>query len=270
MRYFLFHKGENLPEYIIDCIEQINTQDKNADIYFCSNVYSKIPYKHNFVTFEELELPNFNYFKNDPNPLWYTSLLRIFAINAFAQKYGDDFIHFDNDVMLYGDFSIIKKYFDKKNYITPHKDTEFAFGFSYINNKNEFQQLTDNIYEMMKKGEDEVRRLTGDQIHEMRLLGYCNNGLIQSLPIHPKLGNINNIIFDPSSWGQYVGGTHNGHPPGFIDNEQIAGKIFLEDKPKVRFDKKNNKMYVKYNDKHYQLFNLHIHSKKLKSFNCYV
>lgn len=269
MRYFLFHQGVDIPDYIIHCINQINIQDNNADIYFCSNVYLHND-KVNFIDLNSLNLPDFNYFKNDPNPLWFTSLLRIFAINAFAQQYGDNFIHFDNDVMLYGDFSNIKEHFDKKNYITPHKDTEFAFGFSYINNKDLFNDLTNNIYEMLKKGEDEVRRLTGDQIHEMRLLGYCNNGLIEPLPVHPKLGNIENIIFDPSSWGQYVGGTHSGIPPGFIDNEQIAGKIFLENKPEIRFDNKNNKMYVKYNDELYQLFNLHIHSKKLNSFNRYV
>ena len=104
MRYFLFHKGVDIPSYIIDCINQIYIQDSNAEIYFCSNVYLK----HKeiiFIDIDSLNLPNFNYLKNDPNPLWFTSLLRIFAINAFAQKYGDSFIHFDNDVMLYGDFS---------------------------------------------------------------------------------------------------------------------------------------------------------------------
>ena len=72
--------------------------------------------------------------------------------------------------------------------------------YSNLHTNSTSKSHSNNIYEMLKKGEEEVRRLTGDQIHEMRLLGYCNNGLIEPLPIHPKLGNIQNIIFPISSF----------------------------------------------------------------------
>ena len=56
----------------------------------------------------------------------------------------------------------------------------------------------------------------------MRLIGFYGHDLITKLPVYPNTETYGNFIFDPSSYGQYLDGTPNGHSPGFIDKEQIA------------------------------------------------
>ena len=270
MKYFLVHLGSPFPKYVTHCVNQIYKHDNQAEVLLCGDIYPEfINNKFNFVNANELDLPSFDYLKDDPCPLWHTALMRVFVINAFMQKTGTEgLIHFDNDVMIFGDFNKIKKNFNRKNYITPHKKTEYTFGFSYLNNKEEFNALTNEIYKTVLLGERKVRQLTGDEAHEMRLLGYCANNLIEDLPVHPSMGSIENCIFDPSSWGQYAGGTPDGFSPGFIDPKQLVGSILTENKetPVLLYKPETDTYHLKYDNDVYQVFNLHIHSKKLQLF----
>ena len=268
MIYFLVHLGGSFPEYTKYSVNQIYKKDRKCKIYLCGDVKPDfIDKDFTFIDINELDITsNNNYFANDPNPLWRTSILRIFAINSFMQKYNiEGIIHFDNDVMIYDNFNKIKKYFKKKNYITPHKTTEYAFGFSYLNNKDDFKKLSDKIQKIIEKGENEVKKLTGDNAHEMRLLNFCGEGLIESLPVHPEINDVAGYVFDPSSYGQYIGGTPNGHPPGFVDETQLIG-TFLKNNPNIVFNKEDNLYTLLNNNKVYKIFNLHIHSKKLNEF----
>ena len=268
MIYFLVHLGSTFPSYVESCIRQIHKKDNNCEIILCGdfkpNIESKKCY---FINSIELNIPiETNYFRHDPNPLWKNSLMRIFAINSFMQKENiEGIIHFDNDVMIYEDFYKIQNNFKRRNYITPHKHTEFAFGFSYLNNKEKFNVLTEKIQSTIQLGEQGVKQLTGDEAHEMRLLNFCGEDLIEPLPTHPEIGSINNFVFDPSSYGQYIGGTPNGHAPGFIDRSQLVGSYF-ESKPQIIYNKERDIFHYIYKDKTYDIFNLHIHSKKLNEF----
>lgn len=268
MIYFLTHLGGNFPSHIEHCIRQINKKDTNSEIYICGDVCpTYIKGRYTYINSKDLDISlDDNYMANESDPLWRTSLMRIFAVNSFMQKENiEGIIHFDNDVMIYGDFTDLQHNFNKKNYITPHKHTEYAFGFSYLNNKDDFNTLTEKIKEIIKEGDYNVRRLTGDESHEMRLLSFCGTGLIEPLPVHPELGNTNNFIFDPSSYGQFIGGTPNGHSSGFIDNTQLVGSYF-KTLPEIYYNKEEDIYHYHYCDKVYKIFNLHIHSKKLKDF----
>lgn len=268
MIYFLTHLGSNFPNYTEYCIRQINKKDANSKIYLCGDIQPTfIESDYTFINSRDLDITLDNsYLANEPDPLWRTSLMRIFAVNSFMQKENiEGIIHFDNDVMIYSDFAEMQNKFNRRNYITPHKHTEYAFGFSYLNNKDDFNTLTERIKELIRSGDYNVRRLTGGQSHEMRLLNFCGGSLIEPLPVHPELGNINSFIFDPSSYGQFIGGTPNGHHPGFIDNTQLVGSYF-KTFPEIYYNKEEDIYYYNYCGKQYKIFNLHIHSKKLKDY----
>jgi hypothetical protein len=268
MIYLLTHIGGKFPEHVKYSIRQIHRKNSNCTIYLCGDIKPDfIDEKYTFIHTSELNIPYTNYLINEPNPLWYGSLMRIFLINSFMQKENvEGIIHFDNDVMIYSDFTKLINQLDRKNYITPHKYTEYTFGFSYLNNKDEFNILTDRIIETIAHGESKVRQITGDEIHEMRLLGLCGTDLISPLPVHPEIGSINEFIFDPSSYGQYIGGTPNGHSPGFIDKTQLVGNYFSEQKPDIIYNPEDEIFHYRYADKIYKIFNLHVHSKKLEMF----
>jgi hypothetical protein len=271
MIYLLVHLGSKFPAHIKDCLHQIYKKDKNCQIYLIGNIKPDfIEQDFIFVNVEDLDVPRESYFSNNNNPLWHNSLMRVFAINSFMQKNNiEGIIHFDNDVMIYSDFTELKHLFENKNYITPHKTTEYTFGFSYLNNKQEFNILCERILKLIGLGEFNVKNLTGDEAHEMRLLGFCGSNIIKDLPTHPQINNVQEFIFDPSSYGQFVGGTPNGHLPGFIDKTQLGGSLFTEP-PNIRYNKEEDIFYYIYNNTEYKIFNLHVHNKDLKNINTYL
>lgn len=260
MIYFLVHIGK-LPAHLTVCVDQILKIDSCAKVYVCSNTD---PCREDitFVHINDLQLPNLgNYLANDPDPLWYTSLLRIFTINSFIQQTKESIIHFDNDVLIYEPFDKIANALTDEIYITPHKNGEYTFGYSFIDSIDKFNILSQKIYETVVLGESNVKQVLGET-HEMRLLGYCGIDIVTDLPVHPTYGNINGYIFDPSSYGQYIGGTPAGHAPGFIDKQQIVGNI-IDNNSVIQF---NGKPTILYKDTQYPIFNLHIHSKNLQQF----
>lgn len=264
MNYFLVSLGRH-PEHLKTCIEQIQRIETDAAIYVCAN--EPLPFTDTRLTYcdsRDFNIPDIKgYFDRSDNPLWKTALQRIFYINAFLQTKKESIVHFDNDVLIYYPFSHI----DLKGgiQITPHKHTEYTFGYSYIADIDSFNTFSNKIYNTVLMGEDAVKREYKDT-NEMRLLGIHKEGHITDLPVHPTLGNINNYIFDPSSYGQYIGGTPNGHGPGFIDNEQLVGSIIQNGLSKIYFSEAERKPFMQVNDHEYRLYNLHIHNKKLHDY----
>jgi len=72
------------------------------------------------------------------------------------------------------------------------------------------------------------------------------------------------MLFDPGSYGQFLGGTNNGHGPGFTDSEHFIGDHINQGKiKKVEFV--DGCPFVD----GIKLFNLHVHSKNLELFANY-
>jgi len=145
--------------------------------------------------------------------------------------------------------------------MTQQTDNTFIFGFSIIKNIEKFDQISNSIYNNVIKGLPYILSQTGDHGHEMRLLYHYGREYITNLPTHPTQGTISNIIFDPITYGQFLGGTNNGHPPGFIDKDHIVGKIL--DPESIKFHE--NKPTVN----GVELVNLHVHGKCLERFTTY-
>jgi hypothetical protein len=268
MNYFLVHIGSSLPSHLIHCLRQITYVDSESKIVLCTDSNIKFDDSRvEVVNKNDLDLPNTgDYFCEERDPLWLTSLQRIFLLNAYVKQTMESVIHFDNDVLLYNsDVDTFDQLADEV-YITPQKPTEYVFGFSLIKNKDKFNDICTNIYNAVLKGKQYVLSQTGDQAHEMRLLHHYGKDSVTNLPIHPSLGTIQNTIFDPGSYGQHIGGTNIGHPPGFIDKDHIVGS-FLGINTKAYMS--DNGPVVEYNNQTFKLNNLHVHSKKLDLFITY-
>lgn len=263
MTYFLYHEGCNIPDHVFVCLRNILTLSSLNKIVFCTN--QNIKFNESSITvinLQDLTIPDVkNFLKSDPNPLWYTSLNRVFYLNSFVQLTKEPVIHFDNDVLCYYDFNLIKEKYIDEVYITPHKETEFTFGFSYIGNCDIMNTLTGNIYNLIQHGEEFTRKQTGDHIHEMRLLHFCGHDLIKKFDVFPTTGK-EEYIFDPSSYGQYLDGTPNGEKPGYLDTSHIVGSK-ITSKCNILF---NKKPYLVYNDVTFPIYNLHVHSKNLNKY----
>jgi hypothetical protein len=116
-----------------------------------------------------------------------------------------------------------------------------------------------------------------DMIHEMSLMRAYSKDYpedLQHLPILPfgefsKNYEVFNSIFDPASWGQYVGGTTDGIP-GAKPSDHYIGRL-LQNNPDYtviwKEDDQNRKIpYFDYQEKQVRINNLHIHSKNLHKY----
>ena len=282
MNYIFFNYGKT-PKYLNYSINSVLSFEKDARIIFCSDQITGIKGIElvNLNRFQELItkknqiLTIFSKFNYDNNPLWFTSLLRVYALNHVSKYLSlDCFTHFDNDVLIYKNIESIKqdRCFDEKSInITQSDSNHLVFGFSYFPNLELVQKLCDIFDEILNNYNfysSEYAR--GKNLNEMRMLKIADL-------LNPKLFNIldslpynkNKYIFDPSSYGQYFDGTHlkRGNyyfKRRYISTNHIIGReikskrikpVFASKKPSVNFD-----------NKEYDLVNLHVHSKNLHKF----
>lgn len=272
---YLFYYSGKIPNYLKYSIESVKKNDPGSNIFFASDQI----YEHSgieVININELKssrvekIKQLSYFKGwSENPLWEASMLRVFYLFELANFLKiDEFVHFDNDVMLYKSFSEINNVMiNGKLNITPLTSDFLVFGYSYMNDLNIYDEICENvfnIYNSPKKYEKDYYQ--GNKIIEMKALYIVYNqnpNLFNLLPVHPK--DSEKYVFDPASYGQYLSGIHNKRfSKKFTDKTHILGPD-LKNKD-IAPNYNQNKASVSFLNKKYQLVNLHIHSKKLKKY----
>ena len=97
--------------------------------------------------------------------------------------------------------------------ITYHtEDEEVVFGFSNFGNIDKIDEICDILFDVVFDPKKQTEYSVG-MPNEMQLLGGIYKrrpDLFKRLDVLP--GN-HDVVFDPSSYGQFFGGTNNGHPP---------------------------------------------------------
>ena len=142
MNYIFVQIGK-IPKYLKYSIEAIKIEDKPVIHLITTNkidIKNVNNYHANDFNSEEIDyIKNLNYFETlGKNPLWDSSLLRIFYIKNLTKKLDlNNNIHFDSDVLIYKSFNEIKHLFKpNKLNITPLKENELVFGYSFFDNSS--------------------------------------------------------------------------------------------------------------------------------------
>lgn len=281
MDYILFHKGK-LPDYLNISINSILSVDKNANIHLITNQKTKkqeiqVANVHDYGELDFIEDFALDLKQNGmtENPLWLTSLERIFYIEKYVKSINlNSFVHFDNDVVLFEPFEEIKNHvgLDSEGfYITPLNNENMVFGYSYSNSNKTFSEICAKTKKILENYKFYTKKYNQNKpLNEMKILSIThteNESLIKPLDILPY--GDKKFIFDPASYGQFLGGTHK-KPKTFFRNNfatqaHLVGAELISKRLVVKF--KNQVPYVEseIGDKS-KLTNLHIHSKKLKKF----
>jgi hypothetical protein len=104
-----------------------------------------------------------------------------------------------------------------------------------------------------------------DHVSEMSLLHVAHvNNMFCPLPTIPNFHEDHHYIFDPGSYGQYLGGTNNGHGSGFIDQKHMIGSAMLAEEINAEFT--DRPYVIRMDGERFPIFNLHVHSKNLERF----
>jgi hypothetical protein len=199
---------------------------------------------------------------------------RLYALNAYCKKENlSDIFHIENDVMVYENLNkllpIIKSYYSKM-VITPMADKDHTFAFVHIPSWQELEKFCIYNLDQLKLGNDHlVKKYNLDMVHEMSIVKLYKDLLDEVeffpiLPHGPYSLNFDkfNSIFDPASWGQYIGGTNNhGNNIGYAGSHHIIGREILSGKMGARFNGKfpETNTNIKINS-------LHVHSKQLEKY----
>ena len=271
-QYIYCHIGVKPPEYLLDSIHSIKIVDMNAEVYLITDQDIQIDsvnilHVENIISKQTRLVMNMKLFKKESNPLWRTSIFRIFLIRDAIRYLGIPYCyHFDSDVLLFIPSNKFETSISDFNglYITPCNSNEYVFGFSRFGSLSK----TDEICEILKKiifNRFIRRNYYVSMPNEMQFLaGIAKKrpDLIKTLDIIPKNGV--KFLFDPSSYGQYFGGTHSGHEPGFAQSTHYIGEQIINGNIiPLMFE---NKPYAQTSHISYPIVNLHIHSKKTKDF----
>jgi len=257
--------GNNLPQHIKYCIKQIQYTNPIADIYFLTNLNVTIDNpKIKIIKTQDLIVPNIgNYYINHPDPLWRTAMLRLYYLESFLkQSKLENIIHFDNDVLIYENLNEIGNELIKHNFLITYADSQnYVLGFSYIKNANSLAFINEELLNLVVLGEQKLDKMLGSMTHEMILLKYINkdNKYINTLPLLPTDENYQNYhyCFDPSSYGQYLGGSK-------PEQSKFVGEQLIKNAIQVKI--KNKKPILIWKNQEYKIFNLHVHNKKLQDF----
>lgn len=272
MNYIYIYEGA-LPKYIKNSLENTLKVDPDANIYFCNNQN----FQHKKVKSVQIEsviskstknIINKEFFKYEPNLLWTRSLNRIFYLRDVVNSLKiDEFVHFDTDVLIYKPFSEIKYKFSSSSFnITPLSEKEIIFGYSCSLNKENFNNIINKIEKLLIGfTDDESKNLLSKDLNEMKILMKIFNkepALFNLLPVIPN--KIGDEVFDPASYGQYLGGTKDRFSKKFTDENHLAGRMIKEGFFIPKFYNSYPKIFD--NNNEFELINLHIHSKKIKKF----
>lgn len=281
MNYLFFYYNE-IPTYVKLCLNNILNLDKNANIFLATD--QKIENKNIKVLnilqtdlIEKFELikDNFKVFNYDShNPLWASSLLRIFALKSLKDYFRlDSFVHFDTDVLIYKSFNDIQDYYKfpgKKISITQRDSKNLVFGYSYFPNSESIDWLVNKLDKNLLNVKNLQNIYTrGIEIPEMRHLGILYEFYPEMFNLLPILPYENSqIIFDPASYGQYLNGTHlkRGNyifKRRWVSMNHIVGSELKSKRINCGF---KQQPFVLFEKSKVDLVNLHVHSKNLAKF----
>ena len=278
MNYVLISIG-NVPDYLNYTINSILSVDKNAKIIIGSD--QKIQNKNiELVDLKDIEsaqtrkIKDLNIFRGtifEGNPLWSTSLMRIFYLRDLQKNLRlTELVYFDNDILIYKPFDKVRRCMKNNRFnITPSNSRRLIFGYSAIYNISVFNKLCDLLESKLIKGTSSNWDFNNNTPpNEMDLLGMIYKDNSQLFNLLPNLPYQSDIIFDHLGYGMYLDGSHT-YPRKFYSRRSVnfndtVGVELYSKRIKVKFQ--NNEPVVIWNKKKYVLTNLHIHSKRFTRF----
>lgn len=288
----MFHSGCPLPDFLEYNFRQIRFFNSKIKIYFLTDknlIPNTLFDKYEVMAldkdwFYSNKIKEFeSFFNYGPNNFWTLAATRLIYIENFMRIYSiENAYHFENDVLLY--YNLQEHHekfinFYKNIAITTGGPDKSMTGFMFIKNHISLSMMIDffiNTLKIYGIG-GTIQKYGMDMVHEMSLMKFYGvekgSEFISNLPILP-FGEYSEhfsdfaSIFDPATWGQFVGGTRN-EGPGAKPQDHYIGILLKQNTNWSVIWKEENSLKVPYFNKDNELFrinNLHIHSKNLNKY----
>lgn len=262
---------DNLPEYYSETFEYNKQKFKNS--HFITNTNSDIKFITEDKDFKVLDnIINNKWCRYKKNPFWYNTSIRIIVLCIYARnKNLRNVTHVEADNIIFAqNVNILNNVFNEGEFgFCNEGPYSSAPSFIFLKDATAADNLLQKHIQLYEKGEETLRPYVGyfgSYITDMPLLDILyrykkNYKMLPNLPFGLTSENFNQIqhVFDPTSYGQYLGGTNNGEPPGFTDPKHFVGQAIINKQITVTFDNVPN---ITYQNKQIPIFNLHVHNKQ--------
>ena len=271
-----------LPEYYLNTFNY-NKQKFNTS-HFITNKDNNFNSIIEDADFQKLNtIINTKWSRYKRNTFWYNTSIRVILLCIYARNNNlNNVLHIEADNIIFGkDISSFSNVFEPGEFgFCNEAPFSSAPAIIFLKDRDSADNLLQLHIKLYEKGEQSLIPYVGqfgNWITDMALLDiiYRSNKHYKMLPCLPFGSNSINFdqlqcVFDPTSYGQYLGGTNNGHPPGYQEYYHFIGKEIINKNINVVFDKQP---FVIYKDIKIPIFNLHVHNKKainsfLENANC--
>lgn len=283
----LVHIGDNYPDYINDCIDQLVKYDIKVHLILNSSQINK-PLRKDILLAKVEDYVNdqFSNFKikgydsSFRDGFWIYTSSRFFILNEYVKRNNiKDFFHIEYDNLIFSDLLDIRDNLltikDKNMFVVVDSESRVIPSFIFIKDSRILSEFCN--YLMNNQNNNDMTNLfnyylLNKEVDNLPIIPLdYKNELCSSLGIRPS-GKINysnhyellNCIFDGAAIGQYIGGVdprnQSGDTTGFVNETTI----FNVSKNKYIFE--NGEIYMISSDDKIKVINLHIHSKKLKLY----
>ena len=271
----LVHLGTSRVPYIVDCVRQIRlfnscrvilAVDSDVDRYTAEFKEFQV----DVLAVDPIEYSVFTNASKMVDGFWKKCSQRYFAVAQIAERLGlHHFFHMENDNMVYQDLSTIvdtcKSLYKGAIGATFDSPLRGIPGFMYFDDPGCARALCKSM----------MHNLDCNDMQTLRKFQVSDPTSIRALPIAPKgfcddgeySQNVEEFecVFDAAYFGQYVSGTDQGHPPGYISPDcVIDASVF-----KYSW-RRNEKGLVQPFVNSILINNLHIHKKNLSAWSSSV
>jgi len=257
----LVHLGDALPVYIDDCIAQVvRFGNQPLLIADAKHQIAERPIIGEATTaFDSI---GHSILKEH---FWVSAFRRLFILEDFMKAHSlTNIVHIENDVLLYHDprkldFSL----FGDCCAATILGQDYMTFAYFWIPNVEALHRVNAAALQVLKNvaaGKTKLRDETTNEMLVARKL--YTSGQLKTFPILPgdQYTDYFGMVFDPASYGQYLGGTRSD-PPGYTGSHHYIGDAIQRGDllaPKMS----NGRPFIG----HTPIANLHVHCKDLRRF----
>jgi hypothetical protein len=260
-----------LPQYYTDTFNFNKLKFKQATLLTnTTNILNSITTDNDFKKIDTIIDNKWSRYKQ--NPFWYNTFIRVILLCLYIRNNDlKNTIHIEADNIIFEPNIDILSDFFKPGEFGFCNESPFSSApcFIFIKDKQAADTLLNLHIKLLEKGEQELSLHCGhfgSYITDMAFLDLIfrrgkEYKMLPCLPYGPFSQNFDKLqcVFDPTSYGQYIGGTNQQHPPGYMENYHFIGHELIHKNIKVIFDKRP---YIIYNDNKIPIFNLHVHNKK--------
>lgn len=282
------HVGSEVPDYTKYTIKQFRHTNPDVPIYFLCNYRFCEPFRKKVRSVPDLTILPLEIYGENPTlqefrrVSWFKSWgkpdtvypspenfvqgtsERLFVLNAFIKhNQFKNVWHFENDNLVYADLKNLTSNLSKGNVTICHMGPAYVvLNAIFIPSHEMFDEAMKWYAHQLSKGDAALKAEFPaiEMVQEMSVMRFYDK--FTFFGSMPGQQYPDGMLVDPASYGQFIAGTNNGHPPGFLDNtNHDIARGYGNRWKGMAHTRQTGPEVIDMQENRIKLINLHMHNK---------